>query len=264
MAAAGSDLEKQTASTQKACTFVGALCIGIEEYSSKDLLNLPKARRDAEQFSRALISKGLAENSLHLHVGEVCHSTLLAAIRDFLRMVEKHYSECPGTEPQLIVICVASHGRQPDSCELPTVLASDAASPQSDVGSVDLDSQILRPLDSLTARKTKGRLKVLLVIDTCRENPQIGTYTGNAETLMKRSRWRSKTDFQMVLACDRGRLASEEPSLTEALIRELECPDKDVVAVISSDLAEPAVRAALFLIALVGVVDGVADWLFLR
>ncbi|CAE7576057.1 unnamed protein product [Symbiodinium sp. CCMP2456] len=130
----------------------------------------------------------------------------------------------PGDQPQLIVISVASHGRQPLDTELPAILASDAVSPKSDTGSVDLDSQICRPLDSVTGRK----LKVLLVIDTCRENERIGTWTGNAETRLKRLHWSSKTDFQIVLACDKGRLASEEQSLTGALIRELQSSNKDL------------------------------------
>ena len=42
--------------------------------------------------------------------------------------------------------------------------------------------------------------------------------------------WSSKTDFQVLLAC---RWASEEQSITGALIRELQYSNKDVVAIIS-------------------------------
>ncbi|CAE7209955.1 unnamed protein product [Symbiodinium pilosum] len=93
---------------------------------------------------------------------------------------------------------------------------------------------LLRPLDSMRECK----LKVWLVIDTCRENRGITTWTNNEEKEPKRSRWHSPTDFQILLACDRGRLARDQPSLADALIHAMQDSSKDLEAVCKEAQAE--------------------------
>ena len=202
-------------------TVLGALCVGIETYHSDDLKNLPGARRDVERFAEFLREKGLPEQRLHYLVGEVKKSALESSICQFTEMVKNISTQNP--ERRLIIIFIAAHGRQLHKSELPAVLPSDIASAECDQGLVDLDFSLLVPLDSVKPQK----LKVWLVIDTCRENGGISTWTGNEHTSLRRLRWRSLTDFHVLLACDRGRLADDDQSLTDALIDAFSDPSKD-------------------------------------
>ena len=77
-----------------------------------------------------------------------------------------------------------------------------------------------------------GKIKAWFVIDTCRENRSINTWTGLAEDNAYRRRlWRSQTDFQLLFACDRGRAASDQHSMTKELISALRDHNNDLEAV---------------------------------
>ena len=204
-----------------ACSFLGALCVGIEDYDSSRLANLPKARRDVEQFTLELHRRGLRDAAVCRCEGRVSKIELEDSIGRFLGTIERSVNSEKAS--QLAVIFVAGHGRQLQYGDLPAILTSDATSPVCDVGCVDLNSRLLQPLDSIKTRQ----LKVWLVIDTCRENRDILTWTGNAQTPLRRTNWSSQTDFHIVLACDKGRLANDEPSLTDALVRAMQDSNKD-------------------------------------
>ena len=201
------------------CSFLAALCVGIGSYSN--LTDLPKAKKDAELFARKLRCRGLKKNGLFLCVGVVTEFKLGEAINSFLKVIRG--SRAPHKTSQLVVIYLAGHGQQMQAGELPSILTSEATSTICEAGCVHLDSMLLRPLDSMRECK----LKVWLVIDTCRENRGITTWTNNEEKEPKRSRWHSPTDFQILLACDRGRLARDQPSLADALIHAMQDSSKD-------------------------------------
>ena len=207
------------------CPILAALCVGIEEYSCQELSNLPGARRDAERFAEFLHGRKLPVERLYLLVGTVSKGELETKIGQFIELIR--YSSI-GSASHLVAVFVAAHGKQPHSSELPAILPSDIRSPESEDGLVDLDPLLLTPLDSIKGQK----LKVWLTIDTCRENHGIRTWTGNGQSLVRRSRWRSKTDFHILLACDRGRCADDDNSLAGALINALDDPWKEIPPVI--------------------------------
>ena len=204
------------------CTCLAALCVGIEEYQHGDFPDLPNASRDANNFSREMLRRGFQDNNLFLLVGHVSQQKLKEGILKFLKCTEDNIS-IEGV--QLLVVFIAAHGTQPRSSELPAILASDY---ENDMYSVlDLDTLLLKPLDSIQG----GKIKAWFVVDTCRENKCIQTWTGHAENSLKRLRWSSETDFQILLACDRGRVASDQHSLTAALLCALKSQQSDLEAV---------------------------------
>lgn len=142
-------------------------------------------------------------------------------ISEFMQLIRSSFT---GATYHLVVIFIAAHGRHPHSSELPAILPSDIQSPDCEDGFVDLDRQLLLPLDSTKSQK----LKVWLVVDTCRDNHSIGTWTGNEQPPLRRSRWSSQTDFHILLACDRGRFAKDDQSLADCLIHSLDDPGKDL------------------------------------
>jgi len=168
---------------------------------------LPNASRDANNFSRDLLRLGFQENNLFLLVGHVSQKTLKEGILKFLKYAGDNISR---EGEQLLVVGIAAHGKQLQGSELPVILASDY---ENDMDSVlDLDTLLLKPLDSMQG----GKIKAQFVLDTCRENKCIQTWTGHDQRSLKRSRHSSETDFQILLACDRGRVASDADSLTAA------------------------------------------------
>lgn len=204
------------------CTCLATLCVGIEEYQHGDFPDLPNASRDANNFSREMLRRGFQDNNLFLLVGHVSQQKLKEGILKFLKCTEDNISS---EGVQLLVVFIAAHGTQPRSSELPAILASDY---ENDMYSVlDLDTLLLKPLDSIQG----GKIKAWFVVDTCRENKCIQTWTGHAENSLKRLRWSSETDFQILLACDRGRVASDQHSLTAALLCALKSQQSDLEAV---------------------------------
>ena len=202
------------------CPILCALCVGISEYSCRDLSNLPGARRDAERFAVFLRGRELPAERLYLLLDRVTKRDLEQKISEFMQLIRSSFT---GATYHLVVIFIAAHGRHPHSSELPAILPSDIQSPDCEDGFVDLDRQLLLPLDSTKSQK----LKVWLVVDTCRDNHSIGTWTGNEQPPLRRSRWSSQTDFHILLACDRGRFAKDDQSLADCLIHSLDDPGKD-------------------------------------
>ncbi|CAJ1334651.1 unnamed protein product [Effrenium voratum] len=199
------------------CPILAALCVGIEQYQCAGLKHLPGAR-DAENFASFLRENTeLSEQKLHLCVGEVTKAMLEKSVHHFTQVVRRALEK--GDPCRLLIIFVAAHGKQLPKSELPAILPSDVPFAECQAGLVDLDASLILPLDSVKQQK----LKVCLVVDTCRENHHITTWTGNRQTFTQQFRWRSSTDFHMLLACDRGRLANDEHSLTDALIHALRC-----------------------------------------
>ena len=213
-----------------ACTRLAALCVGIEEYQydieecqhgdvPHGLHHLPNASRDANNFSREMLRRGFRDNNLFLLVGHVSQQKLKEGILKFLKYAEDNISR---EGVQLLVVFIAAHGKQPQGSELPVILASDY---ENEIHSVlDLDTLLLKPLDSMQG----GKIKALFVLDTCRENTCIQTWTGHDQRSLKRSRQCSETDFQILLACDRGRVASDADSLTAAFLCALRSPQSDL------------------------------------
>ncbi len=204
------------------CTCLAALCVGIEVYQHGDIPDLPNASRDANNFSREMLRRGFQDNNLFLLEGHVSQQKLKEGFLKFLECTENNISS---EGVQLVVVFIAAHGKQPESSELPAILASDSENGMDSV--LDLDTLLLKPLDSIQG----GRIKAWFVVDTCRENKCIQTWTGHAENSLKRLRWSSETDFQIVLACDRGRVASDQHSLTAALLCALRSQESDLEAV---------------------------------
>ena len=225
-----------------ACTRLAALCVGIEEYQydieecqhgdvPHGLHHLPNASRDANNFSREMLRCGFQDNNLFLLVGHVSQQKLKEGILKFLKYAEDNISR---EGVQFLVVFIAAHGKQPQGSELPVILASDyepdmdSEDYENDMDSVlDLDTMLLKPLDSMQG----GKIKAWIVLDTCRENKRIQTWTGHEEKSLKRSLHSSETDFQILLACDRGRVASDTDSLTPALLRALRSHPSDLEAV---------------------------------
>lgn len=199
---------------------LAALCIGIEEYQDAGhFVNLPNASRDAQDFSREMLIWGFQERNLISLVGHVTEGALTRSISSFLELVENNVSQ---RDIHLVVVYVAAHGEQLQSGELPAIWASDSDA------ICDLDALLVKPLDMMKG----GKIKVWFVIDTCRENRSINTWTGLAEgNAYRRLLWRSQTDFQLLLACDRGRAASDQHSMTKELISALRDPHNDLEAV---------------------------------
>ncbi|CAK9001698.1 H3 lysine-79 specific) [Durusdinium trenchii] len=88
--------------------------------------------------------------------------------------------------------------------------------------------KIEKQAPTLTNEALSLVLQVWLVVDTCRDNHSIGTWTGNEQPPLRRSRWSSQTDFHILLACDRGRFAKDDQSLADCLIHSLDDPGKDL------------------------------------
>lgn len=199
---------------------LAALCIGIEEYQDAGhFVNLPNASRDAQDFSQEMLRRGFQERNLISLVGHVTESALTRSISSFLELVENDVSQ---RDIHLVVVFVAAHGMQLQSGELPAIWASDSD------GICDLDALLVKPLDMMKG----GKIKAWFVIDTCRENRSINTWTGLAEDNAYRRRlWRSQTDFQLLFACDRGRAASDQHSMTKELISALRDQHNDLEAV---------------------------------
>ena len=203
-------------------TTCAALCIGIEDYQDPDFENLPNACRDAQDFSQELLIRGFQNRNLFLLVGHVTHSALRQTISRFLELVERDVSQ---EGVHLVVVFVAAHGMQLQSGELPAIWASDDSTP---IAMVDLDALLLKPLDMLKG----GKINAWFVVDTCRENRSINTWTGHTQdSAFRRLLWKSQTDFHFLLACDRGRVASDQHSMTNAVVCALKNPHNDLEAV---------------------------------
>lgn len=203
---------------------LAALCIGIEEYQDAGrFVNLPNASRDAQDFSQEMLRRGFQERNLISLVGHVTEGALTRSISSFLELVENDVSQ---RDIHLVVVFVAAHGMQLQSGELPAIWASDSDATRD--ATCDLDALLVKPLDMMRG----GKIKAWFIIDTCRENRSINTWTGLAEdNAYRRLLWRSQTDFQLLLACDRGRAASDQHSMTEALISAFRDPHNDLEAV---------------------------------
>ena len=153
-------------------------------------------------------------------LGHVTEDAMKQQIRSFLDCIERNVLQ---QRFPLVVVFIAAHEQQLQSTELPCIVPSDSNGSLKSL--VDLDFLLLRPLDAMKA----GKLKVWFVVDTCRENKDIHTWIGDAaDRPFKRYHWRSQTDFQILLACDRGRVARDQPSMTMALLHAMKTHQTDL------------------------------------
>ena len=215
---------------------LAALCVGIEEYQPpgpsedpdeerpipKEDSNLTNAGRDARALRQELLAQGLQDENLFLLAGYVTGAALKQSITSFLECVREQISnfgrrDVSNAIPR-VVFQVAAHAVHWETSELPVILTSDR-------DMIDLDALLAKPLDML---QSQG-IEAVLLIDTCREDGKITTW--NTREPGSKKRFRSRTDFTILLACDRGRVAYDnQKTMTMFFIDKWRNPELDLEA----------------------------------